>query len=100
MVRKKVIKLNWDNANDKLPVVLMSKAQRNELGITAGQLVDVKYLERETKAVVHPQFRQLIAQDGVSINNVLSNGMGIGMFEMIELSKSEVQLPQLPPMTI
>lgn len=89
---KKVIRIGWKGENFLVPLILMSKKERIELGLEVGSVVTVKKGEEFTKAEVQIQFRDLIGK-GVTVNTLLAKVLDLKVGDEVEVTAITNRLP-------
>jgi hypothetical protein len=70
-----VLQIGWDKGNDITPIVLISKAIRQELGVELGQIVKVEHNNKTIPCIVERQFRAL--KHGVTVNKIVAHVLGL-----------------------
>jgi len=64
-------KIGWDNANEFIPMVLVDKRTRTELGLEIGDLVYVSLGNKKVIAPVNLQFWELVGTGKCTLNRKL-----------------------------
>jgi hypothetical protein len=86
MAEYKVVKIGWENSNDGMNIVLVSRNDRRQLGSEIGGGVHVKKGDVKVIALVERQFRQFVGQENVAtINQKLATTLGVAIGDTIEI---------------
>lgn len=93
MAKFKIVRKGWDKQNDVIPVILLSKADRDSVKAEKGQ--PVKVIKRlngevsfETIAIVQMQFKEHLDKlSSCTVNDVLANRLNVGVDDSVEISK-------------
>ena len=74
-VDMEVLQVSWKGANELMPIVLVSKAKRTELGVEVGDIVRVEANGKSLPAVVDRQFKTL--KEGATVNRIVAHVLGL-----------------------
>jgi hypothetical protein len=70
-----VLAVSWKGANELLPMVLLCKAKRTELGVEVGDVVKVEADGKSLPCLVERQFKSM--KEGVTVNRVVAHVLGL-----------------------
>lgn len=93
MEKYKVVKVGWEEENKLTPIVLISKLCREHLDVSLTSPVKVvkkkgNKIVANTLAIVHPQFRQHIADGDVcTLNEKTAKLLNVKVGEFIHITK-------------
>ena len=79
-----VLQVSWENANLFIPMVLIGKRKRDELGIELGDYVKVEYKGKSLPAVVQRQFKGL--GEGTTLSKMVAHVLGATTGDTVKLS--------------
>lgn len=77
-----VKKIGWENQNDIVPIILLSKSERDKIGVKEGDPVKVIVSNRDMDVVVisavGKQFKDMLGKDSIcSVNTQLAEKLRI-----------------------
>lgn len=89
----KVEKIGWDNQNDVFPIILLSKVDRDRLGLNEGDPVKVYLVDEEIEvgviSAVGKQFQDLLGKDRIcSINGQLAERLKLIVGSEVNLERN------------
>ena len=91
MARYKIVKVGFENENDIVNVVLLSKAERKKLGVEENAPVYVKRGKKKEIAMVCKQFREFLGKSGIaSLNTNLAKKLGAKVGAIIEIDRKRL----------
>ena len=73
-VELETVKIGWQGGNDLMPMVLLSKARRTELGVEVGDVVKVSVGTVSLPCLVDRQFKGMY--EGISLNRLAGHVLG------------------------
>lgn len=82
-----VAKIGWDNGNERIPVVLLDRKQRAQIGVEEQDLALVTKGDKSRVAFVHKQFWELVGSGKVTINGNLAQAISADMENEVVVSK-------------
>lgn len=74
-VELETLQVSWKGANELIPMVLISKAKRAELGVEVGDVVRVQVADKSLPCMVERQFKTM--KDGATVNRIVAHVLGI-----------------------
>jgi hypothetical protein len=110
MTAYKVVKIGWENGNDGMNIVLVSKKDRTLLAVDIASGVHVKKGNKKVVALVERQFKEFVGQENVAtINQKLATALGATVGDIIEIEGGvtesewaafEQTMPRVHPMAM
>ena len=70
-----VLATSWKNEQSVMPIVLLSKKHRDELGAEVGHFVKIEYNEKSLPCLVERQFKGML--NGVTVNRLVAHVLGL-----------------------
>ena len=70
-----IYQVSWKGANELLPMILVSKAKRVELGVEVGDIVKVTLGDKSLPCMVERQFKTM--KDGATVNRIVAHVLGL-----------------------
>ena len=92
----KVIKVQFENENPVLSIILLDRKTREAVSVELGGLVSVTKNDLTMEAVVMPQFKEFVGK-GVTANKVLAIGLQLKEGDEIEVKKFNPPEGQMQP---
>lgn len=91
----KVARVGWTQENSLLPIVCMSKKERDALGIEIAKYVKVKKVVEianqpvavESLAIVQVQFKDLLGEEVVALSTKLAEALEVTTDSLVTISK-------------
>lgn len=93
MSRYQVARVGWANEN-KIPIVLLDKRERNALGVVPEGIVNVKHGSNKAQAIVHVQFIDLIRSGKATVSTRLSTQIDCIEGDEIEITNDATEVEQ------
>lgn len=88
MAKYKVVKIDWENANNITPIVCLSLTDRRQIEIDIRQPVKVKKDKKESIAIVQPQFKEHVGKKLIcTLNKKLAGLLGAELGDKVEITK-------------
>ena len=89
----KIAKIGWEDENDMFPMILLSKSDRDRLGLNEGDPVKVYIVEGEIQigvlSAVGKQFKDLIGKKDIcSINGQLAEKLRVIVGSEVNLTRN------------
>lgn len=87
-VKREVCQVGWNNEQSNFGIVLLSKQERNKIGLKEGDIVRVKKGILENLAVVTKQFKKQISKSNVcTLNTKLAYQLRVSNQEKVTIIK-------------
>jgi len=89
----KIAKIGWENQNETFPIILLSKSERNKLGLNEGDPVKVYIKENGVEvgviSAIGKQFKELTGTDNIcSVNGQLAEKLKIDIGSKVFLTRN------------